>query len=309
MDKNIVYRNMVKEMIGRRNKNEYSHCIICYDKTYRFYFPRFVSYYEKVQEVIKKTIELSDEERIDICEVYNYNLDIEEQLKEERCVNIVPIIKKHIEEPKLKAALDYATIMHAGQTRKDGTPYILHPKRVAENVKTYKNSRRVELLMMCAYLHDTVEDTDATLTDIQKNFGSEVSSIVYEVTNDNEKKEKEGKERYLSHKMLDMSSWALVVKLCDRLDNVSDLAFAGEMFRMKYMNETLGIFSFIIDNREFTKTHLIIMKEILSRLATLSKLFKYNDERIEMLDEKIDNLLNRHLEKEKQLIYALGVRV
>jgi len=309
MDKNIVYINMVKEMISRKNKNEYSHCIICYDKTYKFYFPRFVSYYEKVQDVINKTIELSDEERIVICEVYNYNMDIDKQLKEEKSINILPIIKKHIEEPKLQAAFEYASLMHKGQLRKDGTPYILHPKRVADNVKKYKNSSRVEMLMMCAYLHDTVEDTEATFKDIRENFGGEVSSIVYEVTNDNKEKERLGKEKYLSHKMLDMSSWALVVKLCDRLDNVSDLAHAGEMFRMKYMNETLGIFNYIIDEREFTKTHLVIMKEIIKRLSLLASLFKYHDERIEIIDEKIDKLLKEYSEKEKQLIYTLGVRV
>ena len=304
MNKNLVYVNHVKEMISRNSKEEYSHVIICYDKIYDLYFPRYVSYFESIKEVIQQTIDLSDERRIYILEIYNYNLDIGTQLEESRAINILPNVKKHIKEEKFNLALEYATKMHNGQKRKDGTPYIMHPIRVANNVKKFKDSRKLEQLMMCGYLHDTVEDTDATIYDIDKIFGEEIASIVNEVTNDNVKKEQLGKEKYLSIKMRDMTSWALVVKLCDRLDNVSDLARAGEIFRIRYINETLGILSYILYEREFSYSHLKIIKEILNKLEEVSNLFGYNDERLDKLKEDVDNLLLKKSENVKQLIFT-----
>ena len=307
MEKNIVYLKQVKEMIKRKNKEDYSHVLICYDKTYDYYFPRYVTYFESVQSVIEKTVQMSDEQRIYILEVYNYNLNIEEQLNEKRACNIIPIVKKHIVEKNLKLALDFATKMHDGQLRKDGTPYIMHPVRVARNVKNFKDSKRIEMLMMCAYLHDTVEDTDVSIFDIEKNFGEEVAQIVNEVTNDNKKKNEMGKEKYLSKKMEYMSSWALVVKLCDRLDNVSDLTTAGEIFRLKYMNETLGIITYIIYRRELSNTHLTIIKEILKQLQVVNNLFNYNDERVDELLLKVEEILLERTDKEKKLIYSQNI--
>lgn len=307
MEKNFVYINQVRDMINRKSKEDYSHVLICYDKTYDYYFPRYVTYFESVQSVIQKTVEMSDEQRIYIFEVYNYNLSIESQLSEKKACNIIPIVKKHIIEKNLQLAIDYATKMHTGQKRKDGSPYIVHPMRVAKNVKQFKNSKRLDMLMMCAYLHDTVEDTEATIFDIEDNFGEEVAQIVNEVTNDNKMKNEMGKEKYLSKKMMYMSSWALVVKLCDRLDNVSDLSTAGEIFRIKYMKETIGIISYILYTRELSNTHLAIISEILNNLDVVNKLFKYNDERIDELLEKVKSMQQEKTDKEKKLIYSQNI--
>jgi (p)ppGpp synthase/HD superfamily hydrolase len=66
-----------------------------------------------------------------------------------------------------------------------------------------------------------------------------------------------------------MSSWGLVIKLADRLDNVSDLKDASEKFREKYSKETKYILNQLEKNRELTKTQNKIMREIKKKLKEL----------------------------------------
>ena len=73
-------------------------------------------------------------------------------------------------------AMNYAIEKHSGQTRKlVQTPYILHPMEVASIVGTMTDD--LETLAACV-LHDTVEDTDATLEEIEELFGKRVMLIV-----------------------------------------------------------------------------------------------------------------------------------
>lgn len=73
-------------------------------------------------------------------------------------------------------ALAFAAAKHAGQTRKmTKTPYFLHPMEVAAIVGTMTDD---ETVIAAALLHDTVEDTDATLPEIAGRFGERVASLV-----------------------------------------------------------------------------------------------------------------------------------
>ena len=82
-------------------------------------------------------------------------------------------------------AIRYATEKHSGQTRKlVTTPYILHPMEVAVIVGTMTDDPST---LAAAVLHDTVEDTEATLQDIEKHFGRRVALIV--MTETEEKRE------------------------------------------------------------------------------------------------------------------------
>ncbi len=187
-------------------------------------------------------------------------------------------------ENNLDKALKYATIMHEGQLRYGGVPYINHPKRVAQYVRKYKQSNSIEMLMMCAYLHDTLEDTKATYYDLVNIFGPQVASIVLELTTDEDLKKEIGKERYLEIKMKNMSSWALVIKLCDRLDNISDLENASIQFRQKYTKETLQIIYYLLENRELSYTQLNIIKQIIIILNNLEKYIEEDSKSLNLLD-------------------------
>jgi len=166
------------------------------------------------------------------------------------------------------AALKYAVKAHEGQMRSDGTPYIKHPERVAEFVKKFKKSHNIDALISAAYLHDTVEDTDTTHEDLVKMYGGLIASLVKELTSDNSKIADIGKNEYLAQKMAKMSSWALVIKLADRLDNVRDIATAKTPeWRRKYRAETEKILDRLEKDRELSNTHKKIIKAIKNKLG------------------------------------------
>jgi|688.fasta_scaffold486584_1 guanosine-3',5'-bis(diphosphate) 3'-pyrophosphohydrolase len=169
------------------------------------------------------------------------------------------------EDPK--QALAYATQAHAGQTRSGGDPYISHPVRVANTVAANKKSKHIDALISAAYLHDTVEDTNTTHEDLEKMFGGLVASLVLELTSDKAQIDKIGKSQYLAKKMAVMSSYALVIKLADRLDNVQDIATARTpQWRAKYKAETEHVLDYIEQKRALTGTHKKIIGLIRNKL-------------------------------------------
>lgn len=174
-----------------------------------------------------------------------------------------------IEDPA--AALAYATQAHQGQTRSGGEPYIGHPVRVAQIVQRYKQSHNIDALIQAAYLHDTIEDTDTTQEALHDLFGGLVASLVLELTSDLEKIKQVGKKDYLAKKMAhELSSWGLVIKLADRLDNVQDIATAkDDKWRNRYKSETLHIMDYIEQNRVLTSTHRKLVSLIRDKLKEI----------------------------------------
>ena len=165
-------------------------------------------------------------------------------------------------------AIRFAANAHRKQTRTSGDAYITHPVEVAKIVKQFKKSRNLEALISAAYLHDTVEDTDTELEDITKMFGGLVASMVKELTSDEQSKEfKASKADYLSAKMSSMSSWALVVKLADRIHNISDLNTAKtKKWASNYKKQTTQIMDELEKNRTLTGTHKKMIKSIRMKL-------------------------------------------
>ena len=171
-----------------------------------------------------------------------------------------------------KRALMYATIAHEGEFRHDGiTPYIAHPIRVANFITKYKkNAKEVKILRAAAYLHDTLENTSVTYYDLVHRFGSQVASIVLELTTDEDLKKEIGKARYLEIRMKNMTNWALDVKLCDRLDNLYDTDHSSKEFINHYVEESVEIITYLINNRTLTKTHTAIINDMIIRLFDLN---------------------------------------
>src|SRR2546426_2476565 len=83
---------------------------------------------------------------------------------------------KHGDRKLIRHGFEIAADAHKSMRRKSGEPYILHPLAVAricvEEIGLGIRST------ICSLLHDTVEDTDITLDDIQREFGSEIAKIV-----------------------------------------------------------------------------------------------------------------------------------
>lgn len=159
-------------------------------------------------------------------------------------------------------AIEFAVVSHKGQTRKgDGRPYILHPFSVLWRLYNIKKSENMYLLGTAAVLHDTVEDCDVAIEEIARLFGYHVAALVQELTLDKSQYEKLGKKEYLAQELRKMSSYALAIKLCDRLDNVSDLATMSPTFVKNYKEETEYILDAIKD-RKLTKTHKKLIRLI-----------------------------------------------
>lgn len=169
----------------------------------------------------------------------------------------------------LRQVLQFATDAHQGQERAGGEPYIGHPIRVAQTIAKYKQSHNIDALIAAAYLHDTIEDTDTTHQALHDLFGGLVASLVQELTSDLEEIKRVGKKDYLAKKMAhELSSWALVIKLADRLDNVKDIATAKTPeWRAKYRAETEHILNYIEQNRALSNTHKELIGLIRNKLS------------------------------------------
>jgi GTP pyrophosphokinase len=95
---------------------------------------------------------------------------------------LLTLAKQHYGWKKLELlsrAIEYAARKHDGQTRQSGEPYITHPLQVARILIDWE----MDIYSVVAgVLHDTVEDTDATLDEIKKQFGRDVAFLVDGVT-------------------------------------------------------------------------------------------------------------------------------
>ncbi|KAG9290829.1 hypothetical protein G9A89_010978 [Geosiphon pyriformis] len=123
---------------------------------------------------------------------------------------------------KLIDSFDFAAKKHSFQRRKDPqqSPYINHPIGVAKNLT---DAGIYDLAtLQAAILHDTVEDTDTTLEEIDQYFGKVVRNIVEECT-DNKDLPKDERKRLQIENTPFKSDKAKAVKLADKLYNLRDL--------------------------------------------------------------------------------------
>lgn len=159
-------------------------------------------------------------------------------------------------------AIVFASKKHRGQVRKgDGRPYILHPMDVLHVLYEVKASKHIFLLGIAAILHDVVEDCGVKLSKIAKKFGFQVAALVEELTLEKENYELIGKTKYLCNEILGMTSYALCIKLCDRLCNVRDMKDMPKEFIAKYVPETREIIK-AARSRKVTGTHERLIKLI-----------------------------------------------
>lgn len=120
-------------------------------------------------------------------------------------------------------AAAFAAHAHRDQRRKnpEASPYINHPISLA-----YVLAREAGIedttVLCAALLHDTVEDTEATLDDLKATFGDEVAAVVDEVTDDKLLPKNERKQLQIKH-AANLSTHAKLVKLADKICNLRDI--------------------------------------------------------------------------------------
>jgi guanosine-3',5'-bis(diphosphate) 3'-pyrophosphohydrolase len=125
---------------------------------------------------------------------------------------------------QLIKAIAFAADKHRNQRRKDAeaTPYINHPIALA-NVLTNEGNVEDEAVLLAAILHDTIEDTETSPTELVALFGQEVAAIVAEVTDDKSLPKANRKRLQVEHAP-HISVNAKLVKLADKICNLRDIA-------------------------------------------------------------------------------------
>ncbi|MEE3295350.1 MAG: HD domain-containing protein, partial [Pseudomonadota bacterium] len=150
------------------------------------------------------------------------------------------------DESLINKAYVYGTKMHGVQLRESGDPYFSHPLEVAGILTELKLDTSS---VICALLHDTIEDTHATVKDIEKNFGKEVAKLVDGVSKLNkfENKNDYSKAAENFRKLIIASSSdlrVLLIKLADRLHNMRTLKYLKDKNRRRRIaRETLEIYA------------------------------------------------------------------
>ena len=144
----------------------------------------------------------------------------------------------------LRKAYELAVEAHSKQRRKSGEPYILHPIEVARIC-----SEEIGLgptAVICALLHDVVEDTPITLDDIRNQFGERVAKIVDGLTKldgsyDSGSPQAENFKKVLSTLVDDVR--VVLIKMADRLHNMRTLGAMPRHKQLKIAAETSYIYS------------------------------------------------------------------
>ena len=158
-----------------------------------------------------------------------------------------PLLATHRSaHPKVDARLlqrgyDLAEQCHRGQLRKSGDPYITHPLAVATILAELGMDTTT---LVAALLHDTVEDTGLTLTDIEEEFGPDVTHLVDGVTKLDKVKFGAAAEAETIRKMvvaMARDPRVLVIKLADRLHNMRTLRFLPPAKQERKARETLEV--------------------------------------------------------------------
>ena len=209
------------------------------------------------------------------------NKEIAKQYKELLRISYLQLTDE--DKKLIRLAFDTAVDAHKNQRRKSGEAYIFHPIAVSKIVASEIGLDAASIA--AALLHDTVEDTDYTLDDIERLFGSTVAKIVHGLTKISRLK----KDTDISlqaenfRKMLltlNDDIRVIIIKIADRLHNMQTMDAMPEHKQVKIASETLYIYAPI--------AHRIGMYNIKTELEDLS--LKYTEPlRFDAIKSKIED--------------------
>jgi guanosine-3',5'-bis(diphosphate) 3'-pyrophosphohydrolase len=169
----------------------------------------------------------------------------------------------------IRKAFKFACEAHKGTRRRSGEPYILHPIAVAK-VVTYEMGLGTKSVV-CALLHDVVEDTDFTIEDIENQFGKKVASIIDGLTKisdvfDNHSSLQAENFRKMLLTLSD-DVRVILIKLADRLHNMRTLDSLPPNKQIKVSGETIYLYAPL--------AHRLGLYAIKTELEDLSLKYRY----------------------------------
>jgi (p)ppGpp synthase/HD superfamily hydrolase len=184
---------------------------------------------------------------------------------------------KKLLKDKVVKAYNFSKLAHDGQTRKfSQLPYFVHPKAVARFLEQLNCD---EDLIVVALLHDTIEDCGVCYDFLVQEYGTKIATMVNALSSDKEEQTKMGKKNYLLKKMMGMTNDELTVKLADRYHNVlfleEDCSSKEQMsFIVWYYKETRFLIDNIVEKKELTEIHKVIINKIQASLDLIR--YKYS---------------------------------
>ena len=149
------------------------------------------------------------------------------------------------DDKRLRRAFEIAVDAHKNQRRKSGEPYIFHPLAVARIVASEIGLGVTSII--CALLHDTVEDTEVTLNDLKKEFGDEVVTIIdgltkiSKISSQTESIQAENYRKILLTLSDDIR--VILIKIADRLHNMRTLDTVPRKNQLKISSETIYLYA------------------------------------------------------------------
>jgi guanosine-3',5'-bis(diphosphate) 3'-pyrophosphohydrolase len=174
-----------------------------------------------------------------------------------------------MDQRMIRKAFKFANEAHKGTRRRSGEPYILHPIAVAKIV-TYEMGLGTKSVV-CALLHDVVEDTDYSIEDIENQFGKKVSSIIDGLTKisgvfDNQSSLQAENFRKMLLTLSD-DVRVILIKLADRLHNMRTLDSLPPNKQIKLSGETVYLYAPL--------AHRLGLYAIKTELEDLSLKYRY----------------------------------
>lgn len=237
---------------------------------------------------------------------YNLNEEQEKKLILREYRSLLRALKSRIkpgDRKLIRTAFEMSAEAHKTMRRKSGEPYILHPLAVAricvEEIGLGVRST------ICSLLHDTVEDTDVSLEDVQREFGSEITKIVDGLTkisnviDVNASQQAENFRKILL--TLTDDPRVILIKLADRLHNMRTLDSMKPEKQLKISSETvyvyaplahrMGLYNIKTEMEDLAMKYLEqdTYKEIAKKLAeTRRERTRYINEFIKPLNDKLE---------------------
>ena len=237
---------------------------------------------------------------------YNLNDEQEKKLILREYRSLMRSLKAKIkpgDKELLRTAFEMSVEAHKTMRRKSGEPYILHPLAVAkicvEEIGLGVRST------ICSLLHDTVEDTDISLEDVEREFGQEIARIVDGLTKISNVIDINGSQQAENFKKILMTLTddprVILIKLADRLHNMRTLESMKREKQLKISSETvyvyaplahrMGLYTIKTEMEDLAMKYMEpeIYRDIAQKLAeTKRERSKYINEFIRPIKEKLD---------------------
>jgi guanosine-3',5'-bis(diphosphate) 3'-pyrophosphohydrolase len=213
------------------------------------------------------------------------------------------------DEDAINRAYVYAMKMHGSQKRASGDSYFSHPLEVAGILTQY---RLDSASIITALLHDVIEDTEATLQDIEKLFGGEIARLVdgvtkltrLELTSDHAKQAENFRKLVLA---MSEDIRVLLVKLADRVHNMRTLSYIEKSEkRRRIAMETMEIYAPLAER--------IGMQELKNELEDLAFAELHHDvrqsivTRLDFLRRQEGDLIGRIIDQLREVLIESGVQ-